>query len=81
VCIDLAAGNNRLAVGHRSGSFSCWKARTDASGKVEDLVLEAKHSARKTDSSVIKFSPSGSCLAVGYHENVIDVYASRRSMH
>jgi hypothetical protein len=75
VCIDLNVSNNRLAIGHRAGSFSCWKARIDASGKVEDLVLEAKHSARKTDSSVVKFSPNGNVLAVGFHENVIDVYA------
>jgi predicted nucleotidyltransferase len=37
-------------------------------------VLEAKHSAGKTDFSVVKFSPNGNCLAVGFHENVIDVY-------
>ena len=73
VCLDLNCTNSRLAVGHRGGSFSCWKARADASGKVEDLVIEAKHSARKLDSSVIKFSPDGNFLAVGFHECVIDV--------
>lgn len=74
MCLDLNCTNSRLAVGHRGGSFSCWKARADASGKVEDLVIEAKHSARKLDSSVIKFSPDGNFLAVGFHECVIDVY-------
>jgi hypothetical protein len=75
VCLDLHCSNSRLAVGHRGGSFSCWKARVDASGKVEDLVLEAKHTARKLDTSVIKFSPDGNFIAVGFHDCVIDVYA------
>ena len=73
VCIDLHCSNTRLAVGHRAGSFSCWNARVDASGKIEDLIMEAKHSARKLDSSVIKFNHDGSYLAVGYHDCVIDV--------
>ena len=64
--IDISPNDKLAAVGFRDGSFRIY------STKDWTLVQEKKH--RKEWIQDIKFSPEGDRLAVGSHDNFIDVY-------
>ncbi len=65
--VDLAPSANRIAVGCVDGSFIIYSTAKDMR-----VVASRKHC--KEEISVIAYSPNQKMLAVGSHDNHIDIY-------
>ena len=65
-CLGVHPSGSALAVGFKDGSFKVYETST--------WSLSAEKKNRKQEISDIKFSPDGRKLAVGSHDNFIDIY-------
>jgi len=65
-CIDILGNAKQIAIGFKDGSFKVFDTTT--------WNVVAQKQERKREISDIKYSPDGKKLAVGSHENVIDIY-------
>mmetsp|Transcript_3035 Transcript_3035/g.4634 ORF Transcript_3035/g.4634 Transcript_3035/m.4634 type:complete len:1138 (-) Transcript_3035:82-3495(-) len=86
-CIDVHFSNNIVSIGMAGGAFAMYRLEKSRGGSSHALVRSTNPSiyslheieSRKDcleDISDIKFSPNGKMLAVGSHDNYIDIYAT-----
>lgn len=65
-CIDVSDDGCLIAVGHSSGDFTLWDAKT--------LKCVLQNNFRRSPISVLRFSPGSMYLAVGSGGRSVDVY-------